>query len=474
MPRSARQKFRESRRGITGEPSFGESHSDLIAFWALRILLDLNGLRKYESVFFLNQASIFRTVGLHPPPSEDLELPELRKLLLERQREIEALKPKATGLLARNLQLLAECLSLSSTDIAILGFVTILGTHEPLVEMVGTLGDVDSARVISALAVVLDLPREEVRAALSPEGTLTRSGLVRLNSSGGQAMQLKVSMLTGFSEAMFLEQSDPMELMHRFFRLAGPSQLTVDDFAHFRDEYHMLHRYLQAGREQGLTGMNVLLHGPPGSGKTQSVRTLADHLAVSLYEVALQKDSGEPLQGYQRFSAYQLCQSILARKTDCLVLLDEIEDLFPEPANFFGITPRTDGVKAWLNRLLETNAIPTLWISNDISQIDPAYIRRFDLIVELGSPPRTWRRRIIEKHTASLPVREKWVEAIADHDHLQPAHIERAARVARLVGDSKPESVEGTLNRVLEGTFKALGTPQGRSGHRNAPTPISP
>jgi len=475
MPSQAKRSRFSHRRRRAGARPFGAPHSDLIALWSLRMLLDLHGLRRYEHAFYLNQDSVCQAVGLDPAPTDDLKPAELRNLLQSRKKEIEGISPRATGFLASNLRLLAKSLSLSSSEVEILAFVSCLETHEPLADMTNSLGDLDNARVLSALSVILDLPWEEIRAALSPEGTLTSSGLVRLHNSGAHALPHKLSLLTGFSDSIFLEQSDPIALLHFVLRPAEPGRLRPDDFSHIRQDYQLLLRYLRGGMEQGVRGMNVLLYGPPGSGKSQLVRTLADHLALTLYEMSVEKDGGEPFQGYQRFAAYQLCQSVLARKKDCLVLFDEIEDVFPDPPlPFFGATPKTDGMKAWLNRLLEKNPVPTVWVSNDIARIDPAYIRRFDFSLELGTPPQTWRRRIIERHTSSLPVRETWIERAADHESLQPAHIERAARVARLVGGELADEVEQTLDRVLHGTMRALGAPLGRSGGRNGPTPYRP
>ena len=43
--------------------------------------------------------------------------------------------------------------------------------------------------------------------------------------------------------------------------------------------------------------------------------------------------------------------------------------------------------KLFINRLLETNQpVPTIWIANEISHIDKAYLRRFDYSIELAIP----------------------------------------------------------------------------------------
>jgi hypothetical protein len=48
----------------------------------------------------------------------------------------------------------------------------------------------------------------------------------------------------------------------------------------------------------------------------------------------------------------------------------------------FGKKSTAQTRKAWMNRLLEENPVPTFWLGNSITSIDPAFIRRFDWVIE--------------------------------------------------------------------------------------------
>lgn len=472
MPRQARRRCRTPKQNRAGAPPFGDPHADLLALWAIRILIDLNGMRKYDNAFFLNQNSVLHAVGIDDSSTENLDKAQLRDLLLSRRTEVEALKPELSGPMAHNLHLLAECLSLTQSDIEILAFIVSVQVCEPLAEIVGTLGELDTARLISALSVIIALPLEAVREALSREGTLISSGLVGVHGKGSQVLQHKVTLLSGLSDGMLLEQSDPVDLLKPFFRPAEPPRLTADAFAYVQEDYGLLASYIKAGREGGETGMNVLLHGLPGVGKTQLVRTLVEDLGLTLYEVSTVTESGDPIEGQQRFSAYQLSQAILARKTNGVLLFDEASDVFPEPPlPLPGLGPSANGRKAWVNRVLETNPVPAIWVMNQVSHIDPAFLRRYDLVLELRKPNVSVRRKIVEKYSSKLPVSDAWKERAARNENLQPGHIERAARVASLVNKQAKGDVDGVLDKVLSNTFSALGVPYSASGHPTYPTP---
>jgi len=50
-----------------------------------------------------------------------------------------------------------------------------------------------------------------------------------------------------------------------------------------------------------------------------------------------------------------------------------------------------------MNRTLESNALPTLWLCNTIAALDAAFVRRFDMVVEIPVPPRRIRERILAR-----------------------------------------------------------------------------
>lgn len=124
---------------------------------------------------------------------------------------------------------------------------------------------------------------------------------------------------------------------------------------------------------------------------------------------------------------------------------------------FFGILRAPERRKAWVNRLLENNPVPAIWISNSIDQIDPAFLHRFDFTSPLKTPPRRARERILKQYLGDLAVSDHWIRKVAENPAVAPALVSRAAHVATVVGDGTQAATEQQMERLLEHTLKAMG-----------------
>ena len=126
--------------------------------------------------------------------------------------------------------------------------------------------------------------------------------------------------------------------------------------------------YLLGATATGHKGANILLYGPAGVGKTECIRVLAREANISLYEVAYADEAGAPIGGQARLRAYRAAQRFLAAQPAVLVF-DEVEDVFGPRPLFMDDGVRMGGSpisKAWVNHVLETNEVPTVWVTNTI------------------------------------------------------------------------------------------------------------
>jgi transitional endoplasmic reticulum ATPase len=175
---------------------------------------------------------------------------------------------------------------------------------------------------------------------------------------------------------------------------------------------------------------------------------IAAAAGVTLHEIRHTSDNGQDMTR-ARYSQVVVAQRLLAPVRGVALLFDETEDLLPAD----GPPERRLG-KAAFNTLLETNPVPMIWISNEIGQIDPAYLRRFAFVLEVRSPSRAVRRRIAVRAFGELAPGADFLDRIADQDGAAPGQITQAARVARLAGGL---DAAAAAERALRNSVVALG-----------------
>ena len=227
--------------------------------------------------------------------------------------------------------------------------------------------------------------------------------------------------------------------MAHFLAESPPGQLRREDYPHLRQPHQDLTDLLAGALRQRQAGVNVLLYGPPGTGKTEFARLLAAELQARLYAITTRDDDGGAADAHERLTAYQLAQRFLNEQPAALVLFDEVEDIFSGDAGMAALSRLFGGGgrhgnarKAWLNQVLETNPVPTIWIANQIGEFDPAFLRRFHYAVELGIPPLSVRRRIVGRHLDGLALSPACRDRLAQQQ-ASPAQLETLAKVVGLV-----------------------------------------
>ncbi|MGM0632995.1 MAG: AAA family ATPase, partial [Pseudomonadota bacterium] len=376
----------------------------LLRLWSLRVLVPLGGLRELISTRGFMSDSINQLIDLEDlmDPADPLELDpqavtkNLKKQYLEAEQA--AANTPLPDRLRQNLQRLGATLSLSDIECQLLGFTALLHSENALEEVCELRGSLSSNEVIRTLSVILDLPTREVRKALGANSALTRSGLLRLDRTGDGRLSHKLDMLSPqFADCLCSTDAEALHLLREIIREAPEGKLAMDDYPHLDRELSLLLPYMKERMASEATGVNILLYGAPGTGKTELARMLARQIGTPLYEIANADEEGDPVRGDRRLRALRTAQQVLAQQ-EALLLFDEIEDVFGGNAPLFGQLALGQQLKGWVNRTLEENPVPTLWVSNEIRDMDPAFLRRFCMVVEVPMPPRSQRQRMIGQY----------------------------------------------------------------------------
>lgn len=354
-----RPPFRYSRMPIDIPP--------IVRLWLLRLLVPLGGHREFILHTGFSNDTLAEVLGLEEwidPESKDFNPKTIRIKLrkLHEAAEKQCRETRVSDRLDANIARLAELVGLSDTDCRILQFSVMLKSERLLDDTVDWLGELSSSKVFHVLSVVLNLPEPDVRDALSTQNVLAQAGLVSLDRGRQSTLNGKLEVLSdGFADHLVSSDADPVSLLRDTVAPATPPELGLVDYTHVSPSLAVLHAYVREALSSGRKGVNIFLYGAPGTGKSQLVKALANDLGCELFEVASEDEDGDPIDGGARLRAFRAAQSFFGQRRT-MMLFDEVEDVFNDGENLFGRKSTAQTRKAWINRTLETNKVPTVWV----------------------------------------------------------------------------------------------------------------
>lgn len=163
------------------------------------------------------------------------------------------------------------------------------------------------------------------------------------------------------------------------------------------------------------TGLVVLLHGGPGTGKTLTAESVAEIAEKPLYRVTCGDIGTDPIQ----IEKYLESVFYLGRIWDCVVLLDEA-DVFLEQRSLADLS-RNALVSVFL-RVLEYYDGILILTSNRVGTFDEAFKSRIHLALHYDNLDITQRRKVWENFTHHLNSMEDsnidFDDVMAHLDHL--------------------------------------------------------
>lgn len=372
---------------------------------------------------------------------------------------------------AVNANALGDLLGLSSTERMLINYAE-CRTYPGFRSVLNSLHGYSLNEAYECVAISIDTPVSEVRAALRVNAALRTYRLIKLDTSPHDLedfLCLNSNGLTFLTEQF----NTPEEMLDLIVESSPASTLNTEDFSHLENELSLLTRFMEMANASKTQGCNILLYGPPGTGKTEFARLLAKQANLVPFEILSKNCEGESIAKQDRITYFAFAQRFLAEHGHALLVFDEIEDVFPSDhfgfAAFFGNRRSRKGAsqsKAWINDVLESSSLPSIWITNDVEAIDEAYLRRFAYHVEFRQPPRQVRFRIAERCLSGMPVNKPLLDCLADDETLSPAQLTQAAKFIEVCALDDSTSIEDAFIKVL----KASQTAAGRSLKDVSPT----
>ena len=414
---------------------------DLAMLWILRAIFRAGGEREFLRC---RQDNVLEFLGVRSsePTSQDIEVLKNRLDVLEKAKISCELKD-----LEHNLNLLQENLGLNDAEKTILRFVAIMFNYEVVSDACELIGDLNNRQAAKALSQILNLDVLDVQNAFRKDGIFAKTSLIKIDSYYSRNLRSKIDVINNeFTGALFIKCKSIDEIFQSAIKPCSKTNLTLKNYAHVKEDMQILVSFLKNAIHKKQKGVNVLLYGSAGTGKTELSKVIASGLNLKLYEVAY-ADESRYANELERIRSYCLAQNVLSAGSN-LLMYDEAEDVF----NTRNDEKRQYG-KAFINRSLETNEVPTIWITNNIYSMDEAVVRRFNLAIELGVPNENMRAKIIKEYSANL-IDNKLIKKLAKNQHVAPAVVSNASLV---VSNLNARDKNRAFERVISNTLKAQG-----------------
>lgn len=192
------------------------------------------------------------------------------------------------------------------------------------------------------------------------------------------------------------------ELPLRDFSLPGRPILEAFFNEHVIDLIRNEARY----RSLGITFPGaVLLHGPPGCGKTFAVEKLVEHLDWPFFSI----DSGSIGSPFIHETGKKIAEAFeqAARVSPAVVVLDEIDAFLAARDSSSGGQYRVEEVAEFLRNIPKAaeNKVLVIGMTNRLDSLDPAVVRRgrFDHILEVGMPSELEVQSLLSAKLADIP-----------------------------------------------------------------------
>lgn len=367
-------------------------------------------------------------------------LHELRAFLTRRTREFASMICDSNDdnyPVLRKMEELKQIFDLTDIEIEIILFLYILliDNYFCLGVFLDGLngGDMKLEYIVEALGVNAN----SVLTALSSNSRLVRFGFV--NTDELVLEYFFVNYLNGTQTAPVTDQ---------FYSLFEGEALAWDMYGKFSEEEgtKLVQLIDSKPADQGL---NILLHGASGTGKTSFVQSLAKKMGKQLYMIQLHSQDKEADTKTFRFAALEVANYRLDPEK-VIVCVDECDDMLESGycsdramVPFGEGSHRNSREKSLLNETMDWLKLTTIWVANTgKNSIDPSCRRRFDYNIEFEKvSPKTRKfiwENVLKRYGMEGRLSDEFLTSVSDRYPVNTGGIDVAVRNAAYIYEKNP------------------------------------
>ena len=380
----------------------------------------------------------------------DATAPNKKPLSLAQTR-IELAKVAQTSVnetISHNARLLCDIYQVPLNGVKVIEYLITLGASSALRNLVDELHLCELTDDIHRSLLTLFGIEEEV--CFSYLRLLTNRGFIQspsLTDTGDIALSEEQVRLLTRAKLKSIEA-----YLDRLLKESPSATFALKDFSHL--DIETLHDYLREAIKQRVSGVNILIYGDAGTGKTELARTLAHTLSMSLYETRTTNTNNKQIEerydeeGNSRLRLQYLSsmQGMLANHPTSMFVVDECESIFLDSDQYFA--------KDTLHRLMESNPVPCIWITNHVMCLESSFIRRFKIVQEVGAIEGKYIKPLAKQAFKGLRLKQPYIDNLLTTANITPSHIGNAAHVAKTMGRTG-QSAELVVSGIIQNTLKA-------------------
>ena len=240
------------------------------------------------------------------------------------------------------------------------------------------------------------------------------------------------------------------------------STLKWTDFDFLENKKDLASKLLSASCKNKKMGINILLYGTVGSGKTEFAKLLANNAQIDMFSVISKQGKKEALREERLQDLYSK-QAILERTNNSCILFDEAEDVMNRGFSEYG-----KASKSYLNQIIEKTPVPIIWTTNNILDVDAAFLRRMTYTIEFEKLSEETRLTIWEKAVRKnkLKIDKQKLSELNKNYEIPPSLIVSSVESTKLINGTQ-DDIEAFAESVARVVMKKKNVKKQKSFEMN-------
>ena len=294
-------------------------------------------------------------------------------------------------------------------------------------------------KTIGLISVFTDKRYSKILKLLCKKSALRRYGIIEFDNDLSSEV---VDFLDGANDEL---------LSSKYYSKYSSNAMSVDSFNKYEKHIKTLNSIISGKRDN--EGINILLYGEPGTGKTEFSRSLGKFLNKNIYELNHFDEDGEPMDDERKFTGFNIYRKSVPSNRSILII-DEADEMLNGSGNFSFFVTTRNKEKSIVNKIMDDSKHICIWISNEHQFIEESTRRRFDYSIKFCRLSKIERRAIwansLEKYNLTKQLSVDEINYLVEEYEISAGGIDIALKNCTKIVDVEEVGMLEAIEKVLE------------------------